>query len=67
MLLYLSPVLEEDDIPHKDKFRDVILQLKQEAMTDIITQLRVSRIELLVHGLLYADELTGRLDLLRLI
>ena len=41
MLLYLSPVLEEEDIPHKDKFKQVILQLKQEAMTDIVAQLRV--------------------------
>ena len=59
MLLYLSPVLEEEDIPHKDKFREVILQLKQEAMTDIVTQLRVSHIDLLAHRRPYADELTG--------
>lgn len=59
MLLYLSPVLEEEDIPHKDKFREVILQLKQEAMTDIVTQLHVSHVNLLMRGLMYTDERTG--------
>lgn len=42
LLLYLNPELTDEDIPHGDKFKDIIMALYWEEYEKVVTELRVS-------------------------